>query len=120
MNFITVSVFILLCLTHSTMGRPVTQASGDPDCKGPNNCIKPWDEADYLNYVEKYNPFNGTDAKFKYNASDAEKWQVILADPKNYNEATSRSSRANWLQCIGYGFGGLTCMYDKTAGVSKS
>jgi hypothetical protein len=96
-------------------------SSARPDSCKHGSCLKPWDEADFNEYVTQYNPFNGTDAAILYTEKEAMAMLEILSS-KNASQLVDsvedrRGSQEKSLGCFFSLLGGLGCMYDRTAKV---
>ncbi|KAL4550392.1 hypothetical protein Ndes2526B_g08533 [Nannochloris sp. 'desiccata'] len=88
-------------------------------CNNGSDCLKSWDEAEYNDYVARYNPFNGTDAAILYTEKEAKAMLQILSS-KNASQiidstGNSRGSQDKQLSCVFALLGGVLCMYDRTA-----
>jgi hypothetical protein len=122
--FAGLAILVLISNPPCSFARPTINGA----CSNGEDCVlTPWDEAGYLEYVARYNPFNGTNAAFKYTSAQAKAMVKAIAKEQtrlsssNFGNSTgikqAKESKFS-LACIFYAFGGVSCMYDETARVS--
>lgn len=119
---------LYLCVLILVVGSLPTSFARPVSCKHGSNCLTPWDEADYNEYVARYNPFNGTHAAILYTDKEAKAMLKILSsnnasqidDPALLNPHYGQ--RGLW-NCISNAakqiVSGGGCMYDSTARVRQ-
>jgi hypothetical protein len=111
---------LYLCVVMLAVGSLPMFSARPVGCKEGSDCVKPWDEADYLEYVARYNPFNGTHAAVLYTDKEAKAMLETLASSNASQiavDADLESRQDKQLSCYVALLGGLSCMYDTTAQV---
>ncbi|KAH7616440.1 hypothetical protein NADE_001259 [Nannochloris sp. 'desiccata'] len=108
---------LCLCVVMLAVGSLPMASARPAGCNNGSDCLKSWDEAEYNDYVARYNPFNGTDAAILYTEKEAKAMLQILSS-KNASQiidstGNSRGSQDKQLSCVFALLGGVLCILEQ-------